>query len=448
MNTGETEKRIFTVTEFTNLLKGILEDNLTDVWIDGEVSNLRDPASGHLYFTLKDENSQIRAVLFKYQKRRAKFELKDGMRIIAHGRITVYSPRGEYQIVADHLEPKGLGALQKAYEQLKEKLAKEGLFDETHKKPIPSLPKKIGIVTSATGAALQDMLNIIDRRFTNIHILIYPVKVQGDGAAEEITMAIEELNTLPDIDVIITGRGGGSIEDLWAFNEEIVARAIFKSRIPVISAVGHETDFTIADFAADMRAPTPSAAAELVIKNKKELIDKILSLQKRLVDIYKNKIVLLKNHVENLAQKRNYLAPIKRINEYQQRMDDILFTMDKSITSLFNSKREKINNLVKNIYYVGPVNRLAGLKESFFTLEREMRKVVKYRLTVINSNIQGLMKRLDSVSPLSVLERGFSICTKFPSLEVIKEASDVHKGDKIDVRLYQGELICTIEDVI
>src|SRR5512136_2779310 len=266
------DKRILTVSRLTALIRSTLEENFEHVWVEGEVSNLSTPSSGHLYFTLKDAGAQLRCVMFKGAVRNLRFRLKDGMGLILRGRITVYEQRGDYQLIAEYAEPLGIGALQLAFEQLKERLVREGLFDESRKKPLPVLPQRIGVVTSPTGAAIHDILTVVNRRFANVQILIVPVRVQGDGAAAEIAAAIDDVNRYGAVDVMIVGRGGGSLEDLWAFNEEAVARAIARSRIPVISAVGHETDYTIADFAADLRAPTPSAAAELAVKDRDELV--------------------------------------------------------------------------------------------------------------------------------------------------------------------------------
>ena len=287
----KTEK-LFTVSEITRKIRTSLEHDFSNISIVGEISNIRRPSSGHVYLTLKDENAQIQAVVFRNTASKIKFELKDGMEIISYGSITVYEPRGQYQIIIDQIEPKGIGALQLAFQQLKEKLEKEGLFDVSRKKPIPFIPQKIGIVTSPTGAAIKDILNIIERRFANVEILLYPVKVQGDGAAEEIAEAIVELNKLPDIDVIIAGRGGGSLEDLWAFNEEVVARSIYNSTIPVISAVGHEIDITIADLVADIRALTPSEAGELVVPQKDLLLNILEKCKSRLFQSLTNKLKL------------------------------------------------------------------------------------------------------------------------------------------------------------
>jgi len=262
---------ILTVSELTREIKDILEGRFLDIWVEGEISNLRIPPSGHIYFTLKDDFSQIRAVLFRMQARTLRFVPEDGIHVICRGRVSLYEKRGDYQLILESIEPKGIGALQLAFLQLRERLEKGGLFDPDHKRPIPTVPRKIGIITSPTGSVIQDMLNILKRRFENLHILVFPARIQGEGASSEICEAIRYFNQVTDVDVIIVGRGGGSLEDLWVFNEEAVARAIYHSKIPIISAVGHETDYTIADFVADLRAPTPSAAAELVVRDKREI---------------------------------------------------------------------------------------------------------------------------------------------------------------------------------
>lgn len=380
------------------MVKGILEENFALVWVEGEVSNLRVPSSGHIYFTLKDENSQIRAVMFRGQGRFLKFRLEDGLHIILRGNITVYEARGEYQILADYIEPVGAGALQLAFEQLKEKLGKEGLFDQARKRPIPMVPKKVGIITSPTGAAIRDMLHILGRRFANLQILIYPVRVQGMEAPPEIIQALRDMNTIDDIDVIIVGRGGGSIEDLWAFNDEGVARAIYSSRVPVISAVGHETDFTIADFVADLRAPTPSAAAELVVKNKAELEEKLNALYRRLSHITKGHLSLINSHLRRLSS--GLRSPVDRVRQFSQRLDDLTIRLNLSIKQKLELSRRKV--------------------------ERE----------------SGI---LNSLSPLAILNRGYSIATSIETGIVIKEIGTVKVGDRIGVRVTDGEMECIVE---
>ena len=392
------KRPVLTVSQLTSMVKGILEENFALVWVEGEVSNLRTPSSGHIYFTLKDETSQIRVVMFRGRGSFLKFRLEDGLHILLRGNITVYEIRGEYQILADYIEPVGAGALQLAFEQLKERLSKEGLFDQGRKRPIPMVPKKVGIITSPTGAAIRDMLHILGRRFANLHILISPVRVQGAEAPPEIIQALRDMNAVPDLDVIIAGRGGGSIEDLWAFNDEGVARAIYNSRVPVISAVGHETDFTIADFVADMRAPTPSAAAELVVQNKVELEERLNALYRRLCHIVKGELNLLHSHIKNLEGRLK--TPKDRVNQLLQRLDDITLRLNLSMRQKVEFTRGK--------------------------LEREM-------------------SLLNSLSPLAILNRGYSIATKIPTGEVIKEIRAVNAGDRVGVRVTDGEMECRVE---
>src|SRR5919106_1298595 len=298
------ERTILTVSEVTERIKIVLEDTFFDIWVEGEISNLRTPSSGHTYLTLKDEHSQLRAVLFKMQRRYLRFDPKDGMLVIARGRISLYEPRGEYQLVIDYMEPKGIGALQIAFEQLKARLAQAGLFDVTRKRPLPMLPRCLGIVTSPSGAVIRDILQILRRRFANLHVCVYPVRVQGDGAAAEIARGIEALNRYTGVDVIIVARGGGSLEDLWAFNEERVARAIAASPVPVISGVGHEVDFTIADFVADVRAPTPSAAAEMVVATTSEFRTRIDRLAGRLRGAARAHVDQRRSRVHALVSRR------------------------------------------------------------------------------------------------------------------------------------------------
>ena len=393
------EKKIYSITELTRLIKGELESQFTCVWVEGEISNLATPRSGHTYFTLKDEGSQIRGVMFRHAGSRLKFQLENGLKILARGKISVYEPRGEYQLIADYAEPRGAGALQLAFEQLKKRLEAEGLFDHAHKKRIPLLPKKIGVVTSATGAAIRDILNVVNRRFANVHVLIAPVRVQGSEAPGEIATAIEKFNQLPDVDVLIVGRGGGSLEDLWAFNEEIVVRSIFASKIPVISAVGHEIDFTISDFVADLRAPTPSAAAELVVQNKENLIHTVNMLTTRLQNSLKQRLSRLK---ENIGQYGVRLQdPRKRLGELQQRVDERVH----HVTSIFKHILEK-----KHYQF----ETAAG--------------------------------KLNSLSPLALLGRGYSICRHAKTLEMIKTIDQVTIGEDILVRLSEGELQCNVKE--
>ncbi len=439
------DRQVYSVTELTRAIKFSLETEFRQVWIEGEISNLRIPSSGHMYVTIKDKDSQIKAVMFRSSKSRLKFEPKDGDQIVARGKITVYEPRGEYQIVIDCIEPKGIGALQRAFQQLKEKLSKEGLFSEELKKGLPLLPQKIGIVTSPTGAAIRDILKVIDRRFPNINILISPVKVQGEGAANEIACAIEDLNKINDIDVIIVGRGGGSIEDLWPFNEEIVARAIFNSEIPVISAVGHEIDFTISDFVADLRAPTPSAAAELVVKNKNELLGNIVALNKRLLNIIRGTLLESKVLLKNLASRKVLRDPLTPIHEKQQRLDEVTLRIERATKSYFRIQKEKVRTSKKHLLLLNPLVKVKQHKVVLLELEKKFITRMNYTLTMLRNSLEATMKRLDSVSPLSVLERGFAICRTHPKGTIVKDSKTISAGELVKVELSKGKLLCNIK---
>ncbi len=368
---------IFTVSELTSRIKNLLEESFPSVWVEGEVSNCRMPSSGHIYFTLKDEQSQLKAVFFRGANQKIKFNVEDGLKILALGNISVYQRRGDYQLIVGLLQPKGIGELQLAFEQLKRRLQKEGLFSPEHKKPIPLFPRRIGIVTSPTGAAVRDIINVINRRFHQIEILINPVKVQGEGAGQEIAKAIDEFNEMGDMDVLIVGRGGGSMEDLWAFNEEIVARAIYNSKIPVISAVGHEIDFVISDFVADLRAPTPSAAAELVVGEMEQIIQKIRDFQTRIISALTNNLSL-----------------------YKQEIDDFSERMDKTCSHI---------------------------------LELAIQRT---------SNLSG---KLNMLSPLATLSRGYSYTLKLPQRTLITDTRKVKPHDKVEVRLTKGAMICEVE---
>ncbi|GAX61891.1 exodeoxyribonuclease VII large subunit [Candidatus Scalindua japonica] len=395
----EIGKKFFTVSEISRKIKTSLEYKFANISVLGEISNVRKPGSGHVYLTLKDKNSQLQAVVFRNAASKIKFELKDGMEVVSSGSVTVYEPRGQYQLIINKIEPKGIGALQLAFLQLKEKLEKEGLFDNAHKKTIPFLPKKIGIVTSPTGAAIKDILNIIDRRFANVEILINPVKVQGDGAAQEIAEAIKELNNYSDIDVIITGRGGGSLEDLWAFNEEIIARSIYNSRIPIISAVGHEIDITIADLVADKRALTPSEAGELVVPRRDLLIEKVEKYKARLLQSLTAKLRLSREKLAGIANSYAMRQPFDRLNRWQQRLDEYAQRLNLNITHALNTEREKLS---------------------------------------------GIAGKLESLSPLNVLKRGYTITTRREDNKSLRNIKGLSEGDKIKTNLSRGGIISEI----
>jgi exodeoxyribonuclease VII large subunit len=438
-------RSILTISQLTAEIKTLLERNFDHVWVEGEISNLRLPGSGHLYFTLKDEKAQIRGVMFRLQNRLLKFEPKDGLQVIGYGRITVYEPRGDYQLILDYLEPKGLGALQLAFEQLKEKLAVEGLFDPARKKPIPHLPQKIGIVTSATGAAIRDILRIIDRRFANVQILLYPVRVQGQGAAQEIAQAIQALNRLPDVDVMIVGRGGGSLEDLWAFNEEIVARAIFSSRIPVISAVGHEVDFTIADFVADLRASTPSAAAELVVRNKVELVQNLKNLERALLQSFRGILDLQQERLFSLTER--LADPRRRLSDQRIRLDDLSSRLAYSLKQGLRRQQDRLRLQQGSLLLLSPAKRLEEYFQKFSQVMRRLTVSLQRELRISRQRVEGVLGKLFTLSPLGVLERGYSITRVLPSGEILRQADDLKENSLVNVKVHQGEFTARVEEV-
>jgi exodeoxyribonuclease VII large subunit len=443
-----TERAVLTVSEVSERIKIVLEDTFFDIWVEGEISNLRTPSSGHSYLTLKDEQSQIRAVLFKMQRRYLRFDPKDGMLVIARGRISLYEPRGEYQLVIDYMEPKGIGALQIAFEQLKARLAQAGLFDPTRKRPLPMLPRCIGIVTSPTGAVIRDMLQILRRRFMNLPVCVYPVRVQGDGAAEEITRGIEALNRYPGIDVIVVARGGGSLEDLWAFNEETVVRAIYASKIPVISAVGHEIDYTIADFVADVRAPTPSAAAELVIRTKLELHAELQVMTQRLQRAMRHRLETLRARLEACQQRRVLKDPWAPLRTMQQRLDELNVRLARSIRGRLHLSQEALGRGEAAITHLRPLMMVGLLRQRLTTLEQRLIAAQGGHVRRGREELERLTATLQALSPLAVLARGYSICRHQTDGQVIREAHAVAPGMHVDIMLWQGSLQCTVEAVM
>jgi len=434
---------ILTVSELTQEIKDILEMKFPDIWVEGEISNLRIPPSGHIYFTLKDDFSQIRAVLFKMQARTLRFVLEDGLYVICRGRVSLYEKRGEYQLILEDIEPQGIGALQLAFLQLKDRLEKEGLFDPARKKLIPVVPQTIGIVTSPTGAVIRDMLHIIHRRFENVHILLNPVRVQGEGASLEIAKAIEDFNKWMNVDVIIVGRGGGSLEDLWPFNEEIVARAIYHSKIPIISAVGHETDYTISDFVADLRAPTPSAAAELVVKDKREVKNTLHYLEERLG----NQIlqILKENRTDLFHLRKILIDPRKKIEEYFLRMDDLINRFRILTSWILKRKRERSLHLNERLYIQNPIQKVRNLRLIISETGKRLGQTISHSIEIQRQKVEGIFGKLGSLSPLSILQRGYSITRKLPSLQILRDVVHVKEGDKVEVKLHKGALLCGVE---
>ncbi len=392
-------EHILTVSELTRKIKGVLEMGFGGVWVQGEISNFKRHTSGHLYFTLKDEGAQLQAVMWRPRALALFFTPQDGMKVVARGDITVYEPRGNYQIVVSELHPLGVGELQAAFERLKQRLATEGLFDEEHKKPLPEFPERIGIVTSPTGAAIQDIVSIISRRFPAVELILCPVKVQGEGAAEEIAQGIRDFNEYGEVDVLIVGRGGGSLEDLWAFNEEIVARAIYDSRIPVISAVGHQIDFSISDFVADVRAATPSAAAEIVVKNQEDLLENVKNFHYTTTQFLRDKIASCRDEIEHLLSSYSFNRPKDLVRQYTQRVDE---------------------------------------------LHRTMNTAMAHQVELWRHRTGSLQKRIDSLNPVLVVKRGYTIVSK--DGQIIVRAKQLQHKDRINIRFSDGVVKGDVND--
>ena len=396
-----TRRRTLSVTELTVGVRDCLEMAFAEVWVEGELSNCRSWNTGHFSFKLKDDAAQLNGIVYRSAMRYLKFKPADGLRVIARGRVSVYEPRGEYQLICEHLEPQGLGALQLAFEQLKKRLQAEGLFDAKRKRALPALPRKIGIVTSLEGAAIRDIITVLERRHVNAHLVIRPSRVQGDGAAAEIAHGLRAIARVPGVDVIIVGRGGGSTEDLWAFNEEPVARAIFLSPVPVISAVGHETDVTIADFVADLRAPTPSAAAEMVIAAKDQFVGQIDRLRDRMRAGARRRIQLLTRRVHTVS---------------------------------------------RQLETFGVDRRLAAVRSRLAAAEARMAAAVTRRRHRAKLRFSTCAGRLDTLSPLGVLGRGYAVAWNADKTRALRDASAVQRGDSIRITLAKGELDCEVRD--
>jgi exodeoxyribonuclease VII large subunit len=434
-------RRVYTVAALTALVRSRLEGDFGDVWLEGEVSNLRSPGSGHVYLTLKDDQAQIRAVVFKSVARFLKFALKDGQCLICRGHVTVYEPRGEYQLVVDYLEPKGAGALQVAFDQLKERLAREGLFDAARKRPLPFLPHRIGVITSPTGSVIRDLLHVLNRRFSTIPVLILPVPVQGPAAAPQIAAALDEVNALSAghrPDVVIVARGGGSIEDLWAFNEEAVARAIARSAIPVISAVGHETDYTIADFVADLRAPTPSAAAELVVPRRDQLLVAVRTAQQRLETV--TRTLLGERRARVVTESRALHTPARRIAHALLRIDELSSRLRDAMARLLTQHRAQRRYLAQAVTAASPNRRLQTARLAYGRAIERLEAKILASLAAHRNRIATATARLDALSPLAILGRGYSLTRVLPSMRIVRSASEVAPGNELLITLARGEL--------
>ena len=385
------ERQVYTVTHLTRQIKELLENSFPRLWVEGELSNFKRHTSGHLYFTLKDENAQISCAMWRFRAGTLPFAPESGMKVLVEGDVQVYEKGGNYQLIIQQIQPAGIGALQLAFEQLKRKLHAEGLFDASHKKPLPAFPERIGVITSPTGAAIRDIISVLTRRFPGIEILLYPVRVQGDGAAQEIAEAIADFNRYGEADLLIVGRGGGSLEDLWAFNEEIVARAIYASGIPIISAVGHEVDYSIADFVADHRAPTPSAAAEIAVRDRREVAGELNYYQEKLATVFRKQIDNQRTRLQRIQEGYGFRRPLDMIYQSNQRLDE---------------------------------------------LQRSIGASLNYYLQLQRSRLEKLEQQLRAINPEAILQRGFSICYK--DGKIVKDIAQLEENDPVRIQLAQG----------
>jgi exodeoxyribonuclease VII large subunit len=438
------ERRIWTVRDLIASVRTQLEREYTDVWLEGEISNFRAHPSGHLYFTLKDENAQIRVVMFRSSARLLRFKPDNGMQVVARGRVTVYEDRGELQISAEYLEPKGAGALQIAFEQLKAKLEAEGLFEASRKKSIPVLPRRIGIVTSPQAAALRDILNVLRRRHRTVNVLIYPAQVQGDIAANEVSAGIRWFNKSRAVDVVIVARGGGSLEDLAAFNHEGLARAVAGSHIPVISAVGHETDFTIIDFVADLRAPTPSAAAELVIRSRQEIETQSESLRERLARAMRYRLLMARQALTELAQHGAFARMMDSLGRRQQRLDELLYRLESAERRILEQHRRRWETASAAVRHYDVRQRLAAMQEQLDSRTAALGAAFRALLLQRRSRLERLSGSLEALSPVAILERGYALVFD-ASGKLLKDSVAVKPGDDIFARLAKGEIQAVVK---
>jgi len=445
--TSAPQRSVYAVSELTSKIKVLLEDKFPFIWIYGEISNFATPRSGHFYFVLKDEQAQISAVMFRGQNRQLKFKPENGMVVTGMGRIAVYEPRGTFQIILEYLEPRGIGAIQLAFEQLKKRLTAEGLFDNSHKKPLPLIPSKIGVITSPTGAVIQDIIKITDRRFANIPIEIAPVSVQGDNAVEEIVTAIDHFNrradTLAAPTVIILARGGGSLEDLAAFNSEAVARAIYDSPIPIVSAIGHETDYTIADFTADLRAPTPSAAAELVAPVKTELLQRIAELNNALTASIQRQLKARRQRLDMVRQR--LISPRTKIQDLRLKADDLTQRMTRYTANHMRWHRERLFRTLDKLHKNHPGKRVEILKGTLQQSFNNMMKLMDIRNKLKQHRLRELTTHLNALNPIAILERGYSITRTVADGYVITDPDKVAINENVHVMIAKGNLTCRIE---
>jgi exodeoxyribonuclease VII large subunit len=437
---------VLSISQLNAQARLLLERGLGTVWLEGEISNLARPASGHWYFSLKDASAQVRCAMFRSRSQLVRFPVKDGARVLARGRVSLYEARGEFQVVVDHLEEAGEGALRRRFEELKQKLQGEGLFDAARKQALPTLPRRIGVITSPTGAALRDILHILQRRFPAIPVLVYPVAVQGEAAPREIVQALQLADARRDCDVLIVARGGGSLEDLTAFNEESVARAIHTCGIPIISGVGHETDFTIADFVADERAPTPSGAAERCVPDRAEYLRVLGALERNIEQAMHRKLDTLRSAVRQWERSLNQLSPRARLQQHAQRLDELEQRLQRAVRARLERARVRVANAEQLLARSSPARRLQPLQQRLAVARRRLPAAIQRRLQTARDRVERSMRTLNAVSPLATLDRGYAIVTVAGS-RVVTDAATLAPGAQIEARVARGTFQATVSGV-
>lgn len=440
-----TDREIFSVSQLNRQARQLLETHLPLLWVEGELSNVSTPSSGHWYFTLKDDQAQVRCCMFRNRNMLVRFKPQQGQHVLLRARVSLYEGRGDYQIIAEHMEEAGSGALQRAFDELKHKLAQEGLFNEAHKKALPPLPKHIGVITSPTGAAIRDVLSVLERRFPGIPVTVIPVAVQGKESAPQIVKAIELANRCGLFDVLLLTRGGGSMEDLWSFNEEIVARAIFNSALPIVSGVGHEVDFTIADFVADLRAPTPSAAAELLVPDGDDWLDKFIGFEVLLEEAMLRRLQQWQKHLHNLRQRLRH--PRERLEQQAQRLDNLELRLKNHLKHLLVDYKNRLQQLQIRQQAHHPQVRLQQLNERIAAYTQRLQKA-QFRIIERKKQAHGeAVRLLNTLNPLSTLERGYALVTDPQTQKVITHSNQVMPGTTLNARVAQGEFVCRVESI-
>ncbi len=443
MNMTTEQNTIYTVGRLTREIKSLLEGRYPFLWITGEISNFVTPSSGHSYFSLKDSSAVISCVMFKNQKRNLGFAPENGIRIKGMARISLYEPRGSYQLIFEHMEPDGAGSLQQAFELLKQDLAARGWFDQAHKKPIPFLPSRISVVTSGTGAAVRDIIHVARRRCPAVPLEILPVKVQGETAEHEIAQAVKLINEQQRSDLIILARGGGSIEDLWAFNTETVARAVFESIIPVITGVGHEIDFTIADFVADLRAPTPSAAAEMALPDQAALIRQIQGFRQAMHQSMGNRLAVLTRQVRDFESRLK--SPARVMDDHRLRIDDLEDRMHRAMKMRLSRERERLFWLRRTLDNILPLPRIKEQQKLVLGLGEALDQAMAGRMEALRARVRDMTARLESLNPRAILDRGYSIARKLPGKRVVTDAGTLSRDDRVEIILSKGRLVTRVE---